>query len=71
MPIETFAFVFTVGKTRGCEKDPTIVFAVGVAVVVVSGECAFPKRTLTAAIAAASISAMKTLVNILVPWKSE
>jgi hypothetical protein len=38
MPIGTFGFVFTGGKTRGCEKDPAIVLIVVIAVVVVSGE---------------------------------
>jgi hypothetical protein len=62
MPIETFAFVFTGGKTRGCEKDPAIVFVVVVAVVAATAAFgALPKRIPIAVRPVASISDNKAL----------
>jgi hypothetical protein len=61
MPIDTFAFVFTGGKTRGREKGTGVGVGVGVPIGVdVFG--APPNRTPIAARAAASISANKALV---------
>ena len=61
MPMETFAFVFTGGKTRGCEKGTGVGVGVGVPIGVdVFG--ATPNRTPIAARAVASISANKALV---------
>jgi hypothetical protein len=65
MPTETFAFVFTGGKSKGCEKPAGIGAAVRVAVVVapeIFGPAA--KRTPTPARAAASTIAEKVLTFI-------
>ena len=63
IPIETFAFVLTGGKTRGCEKGTGVGVGVGVPIgVEVFG--APRKRTPKAAKAAAKMSTSKALVLI-------
>src|SRR5262249_54658210 len=69
IPIETFAFVLTGGKTRGFEKGTGVGVGVGVPIEVeVFG--APSNRTLIAARAAASISASKALVLISIDHES-
>jgi hypothetical protein len=66
MPIETFAFVLTGGKSRGCEKPAGFGAAIRVAVVV-SPEIFGPpaKRTPIPARAATTTIANKALTVIL------
>jgi hypothetical protein len=63
MPIKTFAFVVTGGKTRGCEKGRGVGVGVGVPIgLEVVGTA--PSRTLIVARAAVSASTKKALAPI-------
>jgi hypothetical protein len=65
MPIDTFAFVFTGGKSRGCEKPAGVGAVVRVAIVVAPEILGPPaKRMPIPARAAASTVANKALTII-------
>ena len=63
MPIETFALIFTGGKSRGCEKPAVVGVAPGTAFWFRAKKVgALPKRMAIPADAVTSISAKKALV---------